>query len=416
MADRAALREPRLAVFRERHFPLGGGRHRRNEGTQPMRAGHHKRLVSLIAFMCRRRSRSSTSTALAHFRPRVVDQIAVLARIAAQTIEFVHARPAVAHELPLPGAPHALIHRLDVFLLVLRVEGGSPRDVSLFEKWQEVPATNGNSLWQRRVSHGQQSREPVQIQDDLLDAQPRLQALRPANDRWHPQGMVVHVGARTLVVDQQPAPVALVPETVMAQVVAVIAAEDDDRVVCHAGLVESVQDAPDTAVDASDRREVFAHHALGPRHVELGVVGLGQDRVDTAERLPVRIAQGQPGAVAVGRSVRRVGVRRPVMNVDQEGVPPVLLANEPNGLVGQYVGRVPADHPDLTARFDLGVFRYPRSATKAVKPVVAVAGGQIPVQNAEVPLADEQRFVAGGLQYLRPRRDRGVEAVIGFRA
>jgi hypothetical protein len=162
---------------------------------------------------------------------------------------------------------------------------------------------------------------------------------------------------------------------VVADVVAVVPREEDDRLPREARPVENLEETPDIAVHGVDARQVVAGPLLHLRRVEAAVV---RDR-------GIEVPNG-----------RRVGVRHwPVRQVrgtevQQQGEGFALaFRHEANGLVGQQVreralqGLLAA--LDLERRVHGGV----PAVEEAEEALEAEGRGVRPGPAAEVPLADE---------------------------
>ena len=85
--------------------------------------------------------------------------------------------------------------------------------------------------------------------------------------------------------------------TMVAEIVAVVAGEDDDGRFGQFQLVQQVQDAADVAVDTLDRSQVLPGPLLDPRDIDVVVGGLGDLGVQVLERSPVFRSYGQPRGV-----------------------------------------------------------------------------------------------------------------------
>ncbi len=192
--------------------------------------------------------------------------------------------------------------------------------------------------------------------------------------------------------------VALEPNAVMARVVAVVAGEDDDRVVGDAQLVDRLQHASHVAVDADDTGVVLARHALDLADVQLGKVGLGQFDVQVFERRPVFFARGQPG-----------GVRLAIVQRQQERLLAVAL-EELQGVVGHHVDDEALGLHVFAVDFQHGVARRAAAIAKADELVVAAARGIVSIGRAQVPFAEQPGVITGLLQQLHPGGELHVEA------
>lgn len=123
----------------------------------------------------------------------------------------------------------------------------------------------------------------------------------------------------------------------MAHVVAVIAAEDHDRIVFESEEAKFFEQLADVAIDAGGAGEVLAGHAADPLGVEFGEVGVGDGRVELFEGGPVHVPDGKPA-----------GVRGAVVERDGERSLLRIAESKPaDGFVGEDVGRESANglHP-----------------------------------------------------------------------
>ena len=83
----------------------------------------------------------------------------------------------------------------------------------------------------------------------------------------------------------------------VAEIVAVVAGEDDDGRFGQFQLVQQVQDAADIAVDTLDRSQVLPGPLLDPRDIDVVVGSLGDLGVQVLEWGPIFRTDRQPRGV-----------------------------------------------------------------------------------------------------------------------
>ena len=298
----------------------------------------------------------------------------------------------------------------------------------------EAPALH--RVGDRQAGQVEERRREVDVGHERTGSD-ALSDARPAGDQGNPQSRLVH----------EP----LVEEAEVAEIPAVVAGVDHDRVVGEPRVVEMVEQPADAVVHALHAGQVVLHeppilpadeivvrelpslhlHALG-LHVEpppsLPVV-------ESRGRLTLQVTVGE----VAGDSLRVLGQRgRPRRRVVEQrfwlgelSVPelrPVAVVGRPfpvGSLVMQHeeerpVGRPRPDELDAEVAGDVGAVPLDRDRApgheKARVPVVPLAGQHDPAVEAggigaEVPLADQARVVAAGAQLLGDRVTGAVEGV-----
>ena len=172
---------------------------------------------------------------------RGTSQVMRLARIFRQVIKLVlPAGLEMTHQLPLRCSNHPHPGDLVMMHVVLAKSVSSHKPLLVCAKWNEAPPPD------LEVARCTPDRKLPELSEANRDRDTfGLSSCRPsrpaAHDERHPDRIVKHVGAKSVLALGQPGGVAFVPEPVVADHITVIAGENNDRLLrgCHSSSLAS---------------------------------------------------------------------------------------------------------------------------------------------------------------------------------
>ena len=351
---------------------------------------------------------------------RIVGKVHQLARIGVVVVELPPCRPAVPLRVAVTAGPQAhATHAATLDFGERRPVGERLGSPPRGDERREAAAVAG--------SRGE--RHAGEITDRRANVDQFHRHLRSRADRAaEPGGHGDHQRHPGALLEQA----LLLPEVVLAEVIAVVAGEDDDRVVGEPKAVEGPDDLPNLRIDERHRRPVglkrlAAEVAMEPHLLRLAagqgrlrhmlvVIGRHVGKPDTVERMAI-----EPG---FRRDIR--GVRPEETDGEEERGLVVRKGLQPRHGLGRSqavgllrvapLGREPTDRAAELPRLErehlpLVGLVAPLGIEDGIptRRIVEPIGADLPGHAVVIELSDPLDAVAGGAEGLRQRHHAGVE-------